>query len=174
MSIRRSSIKSFAFLASMMIALFGIGVAQADNPKPQPTETIKIDFSKVEVTYKVDGSPGPIVNLAGVLHLGSKVFVSDDGAPTGFTLHGNLSESSALSVDGITSFVAVGASDGVPTECEPQTCAPPPLWTFTFRLMPRGSGLQPSLLFDLMLCTQYDQNGTLQNAFVVDEENCNP
>jgi hypothetical protein len=172
----KPNVESFAILASIMIALFGIGVAQADNPKPKPdtpTETVTLKFEKIEYnTYKVDGSPGPNVDLEGVLHLGSKVLMSGDGVPTGFRLYGNLSDASALSADGIASFEAVGASDGVPTECDP-ACAPPPLWTFTFRLIPQGSGLRPSLLFDLLLCTQYDTNGTLQNAFVVEEENCN-
>ena len=174
---RTSNIKSFAVLAAMMIALFGIGAAYADSPKPKPksdtpTEVVTLTFGKLEITYKVDGSPGPDVNLEGVLHLGSKVLMSDDSVPTGFRLHGNLSDASALSADGITSFEAVGASNGIPTECEPEACAPPPFWTFTFRLIPKGSG-QPSLLFDLTLSTQYDGNGTLTNVCVVGEENCN-
>jgi hypothetical protein len=176
-AVRTSNIKSFAILALMIIASFGISAAQADNPKPKPkpdtpTEVITLTFGKLEVTYRVDGSPGPNVNLEGVLHLGSKVLLSDDGVPIGFRLHGNLSDASALSADGATSFEAVGASDGVPDECEPEACAPP-FWTFTFRLIPKGSGLQSSLLFDLTLSTQYDAKGTLTSVCVVGEENCN-
>lgn len=176
-AVRTSNIKSFTIVASMIIALVGIGAAQADNPKPKPkpdtpTETIKFDFSKIEFTYRVDGSPGPVVNLQGVLHLGSKVLVSDNGVPAGFRLHGNLSDASALSTDGLASFEAVGASDGIPTECEPEACAPP-FWTFTFRLIPQGSGLQPSLLFDLTVSTEYDANGSLKNACVVGQQDCN-
>jgi hypothetical protein len=87
-------------------------------------------------------------------------------------LYSNLSDATALSVDGSASFVAVGASDGIPTECEPNTCAPA-FWTFTFRLIPQGSGRQPSLLFDLTVSTQYDANGALVDACIVGEEGCN-
>jgi len=174
---RTSLIKSLAILVSITIALLVSGAVQADpkpKPKPQPdtpTETVTLNFSKVDFSYKIDGSPGPSVSLEGVLHLGSKVLLSDDGEPIGFRLHGNLSDASALSGDGTTSFVAVGAADGIPTECEAEACAPP-FWTFTFRLIPQGSELRPSLLFDLTVSTQYDQNGALLNVCVLGEEGC--
>jgi len=159
-----------------MIPLFATGAAQADTSKPKPepntpTESVSLDFKEIEYSYRVDGSPGPSVSLEGVLHLGSKALLSDDGAPIGFRLHGNLSAASALGTDGNTSFVAVGAADGIPTECEPEACAPP-FWTFTFRLIAHGAGLQPSLLFDLTVSTQYAANGALKSVCIVGEEGC--
>ncbi len=164
-----------ALLVLLSTVLIATGTAQAEDPKPKPkpdtpTEVIKIEFKQIELSYKTDGSPGPLVTLGGVLHLASNALLSDNGVPIGFRLHSNLSDASALSADGSASFVAVGASDGVPTECEPDTCAPP-FWTFTFRLIPQGR--QPSLLFDLMVSTQYDTNGALVDACIVGEEGCN-
>lgn len=174
-TVRMFTMKSFAILCSMTIALVALGPAQADPPKPKPktdtpTETVMLKFTQVEPTYRVDGSPGPSVTVQGILHLGSKAFLGDDGMPIGFRLHGNLSGASALGADGVY-FVAVGAAEGVPTECDPDACAPP-FWTFTFRLVPLGSGLQPSLLFDLPVSTEYNEDGTLKSACVVGQEGC--
>ena len=168
--------KSFVVVLSMAAALSAASGAQADNPKPKPkpdtpVKTVTLNFTKLELTYRTDGSPGPSVNLGGNLHLVSEAFLSDSGVPVGFGLHGNLSDAFALVADNGASFVAVGASDGIPTECDPEACAPP-FWTFTFRLIPQGAGLQPSLLFDLTVSTQYDTDGNLTAACVVGQEGC--
>lgn len=40
--------------------------------------------------------------------------LSSGGTPIGFTLRTNLSDSFAVSLDDVTSYVAVGASEGIP------------------------------------------------------------
>jgi hypothetical protein len=160
--------------AVLMSMVLGIAPVQADKAKPTvlPAENAGIHFAKVEFsTSQVDGSPGPKVNLDGVLHLLSQTFVSPEGVPVGFTLHTNLADARATSVDGAESYLGVGASDGIPAECQPEACAPP-FWMLTFRLVPEGAVLQPSLVFNLTVKTQYDADGTLASACVVGEDGC--
>jgi hypothetical protein len=170
-----SRAKPLLALLSIVLTTMVLGTraAEADNPKPKdaPVEVVVFDFSKVQITYRIDGSPGPSAIVAGVLHLASQALLSDDGAPVGFTLHTNLSNAFAASSDGAQSYVAVGAADGIPAECQPAACAPP-FWTLTFRLVPKGPVPQPSLLFDLTVSTQYDANGTLVNACIQGQEGC--
>jgi hypothetical protein len=158
---------------ALMATVFATRHAEADSPKPKetPTEVIVINFGKLETTYKVDGSKGPDIAVQGTLHIASQALLAGDGTPIGFTLHTNLSDAFAANVDGAASYVAVTASDGIPAECRSSTCAPP-FWTLTFRLMPNGAVLQPSLLFDVILVTDYAAGGTLLNACVAGEEGC--
>lgn len=154
-------------------AVFAIAPARADSPKPKetPTEVIVINFGKVETTYRIDGSSGPDVAVEGTLHVASRALLAGDGTPVGYELHTNLSDASAASVGGAESYLAVGASDGFPAECQPSSCAPP-FWVLTFRLMPDSASQRPNLLFDVMLKTQYGADGALVNACVVGEESC--
>jgi hypothetical protein len=153
------------------VTIFAIGPARADDSKPTPTEVITINFSKVEKTYRVDGSTGPDVAVEGTLHMASQAFRSGDGTVVGYKLHTNLSEAFAASVDGGESYLAVSASDGIPAECEPTACAPP-FWVLTFRLVADGAAQRPSLLFNVTLETQYAADGTLVNACVAGQEGC--
>ena len=150
----------------------GTRVAHADSPKPKetPTEVVVLTFGKVETTYMIDGAQGPDVAIEGTLHIASQALLSSGGTPMGFPLHANLSDSFAASLDGATSYVAVGASEGIPAECQPTAC-PPPFWKLTFRLMSVNSA-QPSLLFDETLNTLYAADGTLLKACVVGQEGC--
>jgi hypothetical protein len=120
--------RTLALLVSAALTLVGIGASRAGNSKPkaQPavTETIAINFTKVETSYR-EGSPGPSVSLTGLLHLVSQALLSEDGAPVGFILHTNLSDAIASNIDGTQSFVAVGASGAIPAECEPESCPLP-------------------------------------------------
>src|SRR5689334_7034801 len=113
--------KAKALLVAVVLtaAALGAGTAQADDPKPQPTPTeeVKLEFGKLNIEYK-DQTSGPSIVLQGVLHLVSKALLSQDGAPVGFTLHGNLADASAVAADGSQSYVAIGA-DGMPAECDP-------------------------------------------------------
>jgi len=147
-------------------------IAHADSPKPKetPTEVISLDFSKIAITYRIDGSQGPDVAVEGTLHIASHALLSSGGTPIGFTLHTNVSDSFAVSLDGATSYVAVSASEGIPAECQPTAC-PPPFWKLTFRLMSMNSA-QPSLLFDETLNTQYAADGTLLKVCIVGQEGC--
>jgi hypothetical protein len=158
----------------LMSLVLGIAPVQADTTKPKddrPTESLSLNFTKVEfATSTVDGSPGPKVNLEGVLHLVSQTLVAQ-AVPVGFTLHTNLADARASSVDGSESYVGVGASDGIPAECQPESCAPP-FWMLTFRLVPESAVLKPSLVFNLTVRTQYDSDGTLTSACVVGEDGC--
>jgi hypothetical protein len=132
---------------------------------------VSLKFGKTEITYSIDGSEGPGVVVEGTLHVASQALLSSDGTPIGFTLHTNLSDAFAESLDGATAYVAVGASDGIPQECQPTGC-PPPLWTVTFRLLPLNPGSRSSLLFDATLKTRYAADGTLVNVCVVGQEDC--
>lgn len=154
-------------------AICAVGPAQADTPKPKetPTEVIVINFGKLETTYRVDGSKGPDIAVQGVLHIASHALLSSDGTPVGFTLRSNLSDAFAANVDGTESYVAVSASDGIPAECQPNGCAPS-FWALTFRLVAQDAALKPSLLFDLMLKTQYAADGTLVNACIAGQQDC--
>lgn len=129
-----------------------------------------LKFGKLEPTYRIDSSKGPDVAVAGTLHVTSQVLVAADGTPIGFTLHTNLSDGSALNVDG-TSRMRRWASDGIPVECQPTAC-PPPAWTLTFRLMPQGSALRSSFLFDMTLITQYGPDGNLLKACLAGQDGC--
>jgi hypothetical protein len=153
------------------VALLNMGAAHADKkkPDPKPTESVTLVFTQVEISYKTDGSSGGIVDVAGKLHLASQTFVADDGTPVAFTLHGNLADASALSLDGTQSFQAVGAQDGVPSECN-SFCAPP-VWTFLFRLIPQG-GPGSSFVFMLTVRTQYDADGNLVSACLDGQPGC--
>jgi hypothetical protein len=148
-------------------------VAYADTPKPKetPTENVSLNFSKIEVTYRIDGSQGPGVAIEGTLHVASQALLLSDGTPIGFTLHTNVSDAFAGSLDGATSYVAVGASEGIPAECQPTACSPP-FWKLTFRLLPVNSALQSTLLFDETLKTQYATDGTLSKVCVVGQDGC--
>jgi len=165
--------KAKALLAAVVLtaAMLGAGAAEADNPKPEPkpAETVTIKFDKIEY----DLTAGPSIVLQGLLHLVSKALLSQDGAPVGFTLHGNLADASAVTTDGSQSYVAVGA-DGMPAECDPSEPCAPPFWTLTFRLVPMGSSHGSSLYFDLTVIPQYDANGTLLSACVVGQDGCEP
>jgi len=167
---RNALLAIMSVLTATVLATRG---AEADDKKPKetPTEVIVIDFKQIEFSYGVDGSRGPDVAVGGMLHIASQALLSGDGTPVGYTLHTNLSDAFAASVDGAQSYVAVGASDGIPAECRPMSCAPP-FWKLTFRLMPEGAELQPSLLFDVILNTQYAVDGTLLKACVVGQEEC--
>jgi hypothetical protein len=147
-------------------------IAYADSPKPKetPTEVLSLDFSKITITYRIDGTQGPDIAIHGTLHIASHAVQSSGGDPIGFTLHTNLSDSFAASLDGATSYVAVGASEGIPAECQPTAC-PPPFWKLTFRLVSPNSA-QPSLLFDQTLNTQYAADGTLLTVCVVGQDGC--
>jgi FtsP/CotA-like multicopper oxidase with cupredoxin domain len=168
--------RSFGSLMAMpmlvvSVALLNMGAAHADKkkPEPKPTESITFNFSQVQIAYKTDGSSGGYVDVTGQLHLASQTFVADDGTPVSFTLHANLADASALSLDGTQSFQAVGAQDGVPSECT-AFCAPP-FWTFLFRLIPqRGPG--SSFVFTLTVRTQYDADGNLVNACLDGQPGC--
>jgi hypothetical protein len=173
-----SSGKAKALLVVVVLtaAVLGTGVAEADKakPKPQPavSESVSLNFQKIETVYR-DQTPGPSVVMQGVLHLVSQALLSQDGVPVGFTLHGNLADAFATTIDGAQSYVAVGA-DGIPAECDESQPCVPPFWTLMFRLVPAGSGPQPSLLFFLTVNTLYDANGTLVSACVVGQEGCEP
>ena len=166
---RRSLLVLITFLTA---TAFATGVA-ADNAKPKetPTEVVVLTFGKVETTYKVDGSRGPDITVQGTLHLASQALLSADNTPVGFTLRTNLSDAFGANIDGTESYVAVAASDGIPAECQPTACAPP-FWALTFRLVPQDAMLKPSLLFDVMLRTQYAADGTLLNACVAGQQDC--
>jgi hypothetical protein len=183
MNVKRRSIgsdsstgKAKALLVAVVLtaAMLGTGTAEADNtkPEPTPTESLTINFQKINIEYK-DQTTGPSIVLQGVLHVVSKALLSQDGAPVGFTLHGNLADASAVSADGSQSYVAVGA-DGMPAECDLSAPCAPPFWTLTFRLVPMGSGHGSSLYFDLTVIPQYDTNGTLLSACVVGQDGCEP
>ncbi|HSU43828.1 MAG TPA: hypothetical protein VLN42_06380, partial [Casimicrobiaceae bacterium] len=116
-------------------------------------------------------SQGPDVAIEGTLHVASQALLSSDGTPIGFILHTNLSDAFAVSLDGVTSYVAVGSADGIPAECQPTAC-PPPFWKLTFRLLLLNSPFQSSLLYDETLKTQYAADGTLLNVCVVGQDGC--
>jgi len=183
MNVKRRSIgfdssggKAKALLVAVVVtaAMLGAGAAEADNTKPEPTpaETVTLNFKKLQIEYQGQ-TTGPSIVLQGVLHLVSKALLSQDGAPVGFTLHGNLADASAVTADGSQSYVAVGA-DGMPAECDPSAPCAPPFWTLSFRLVPIGSGHGSSLYFDLTVIPQYDVNGTLLSACVVGQDGCEP
>jgi hypothetical protein len=169
--------KTLAVLSlTFLTAVAGTGISRADDSKPkaQPavTENISLNFTKLETSYR-EGAPGPSISLTGILHLVSRTLVSDDGTPVGFILEPNQSDGVAAGIDGVQSFVAVGASGAIPAECEPESC-PPPFWVQTFRLVPTVSegALAPSLFFDLTLKTEYDANGRLVNACLAGLPDC--
>jgi hypothetical protein len=162
------------FISTVMVAaVFAIGTAHADSPKPKesPTEVVVINFGKLETTYTIDGSAGPDVAIEGTLHVASQALLSGDGTPVGYQLRVILSDALAASVGSGESFRAVSASDGIPAECTPVACAPP-FWVLTFRLVPDGAFQKPSLLFDVTLKTQYAPDGTLLTACVAGQEGC--
>ena len=165
--------RQLTVLLSLIVSVTVCGVAQADDkkPKPQPavTENVSLNFTNIKVEYST-GAPGPSVSLNGVLHLVSQTLLSANGTPFAFTLHTDVSDATASSVDGAQSFVAVGAF-AIPAECQPQSC-PPPFWTVTFRLVPQGTALQSSLFFDLTVNTQYDASGDLTGACVAGQPDC--
>lgn len=158
----------FGGVCAMMIAV-AMPVAHAEDQKP--TEVVTLTFGKIEHSYKVDGSSGPDVAVEGTLHIGSKALLAPDGTVVGFMLHSDLSDARAETIAGAQSYAAVGASDGIPVECQPAACAPSS-WTLTFRLMPKGSVLQSSLLFDLTLRTQYTADGSLSKVCVAGQDDC--
>jgi hypothetical protein len=170
--------KAKALLVAVVLAaaVLGTGAAEADKAKPKPepavTESVTFNFAKVEVVY-LDQTPGPSVVMQGVLHLVSQALLSQDGAPVGFTLHGNLADAFATTIDGAQSYVAVGA-DGIPAECDESEPCVPPFWTLMFRLVPMGSGPGSSLFFDLTVIPQYDADGTLLGACLVGQDGCEP
>lgn len=170
-----------ALLSVALLVVLGTGTAEADKSKPEsrPATYLVVTLQNVQVTsYNFDGSPGPSVTLDGVLHLVSQVLVADDGAPVGYTLHTNLSDASASATDGGGSFVAVGASDGIPDDCGESDSCQPSSWILTFRLVPEkpeaGSEnvRRLGLLVDLPLSTQYDPGGTLSSACIVGQNGC--
>ena len=166
--------KAMAIVLSALAATaLATGVTYADAPKPKetPTEVVVFEFGKLEPTYRIDGSQGPDVVVEGTLHIASQALLSHDGNLVGFTLHTNLSDAFAATVDGGESYIAVGASDGIPAECQSTACAPP-FWKLTFRLVPEGGALLPNLLFDVTLRTQYAADGTLSEVCVVGQEGC--
>ena len=167
------SFRSLMAMSTMIVsvALLNMGAAHADKqkPDPKPTESVSLNFQRLELSYTTDGSSGGSVDVAGELHLTSQTFVAADGTPVAFTLHANLANASALSLDGTQSFRAVGAQDGVPSECA-GFCAPP-FWTFLFRLIPEG-GPGSSFVFALTVRTQYDTDGNLLNACIDGDPGC--
>jgi hypothetical protein len=170
----RGKAKALLVAAVLTAAMLGAGAAQADKDKPkeQPAESVSLNFTKVEKTYQSQTqAPGPSVVMQGILHLVSQALVAQNGTPVGFTLHGNLANAFAISVDGTQSFVAVGA-DGIPDECGDSEPCLPAFWTLTFRLVPQGSGPRSSLFFDLMVIPQYNPDGTLLSACVVGQDGC--
>jgi len=170
----RGNAKALLIAALLTAAMLGAGAAQADKDKPkeQPAESVSLNFTKVEKTYQSQTqAPGPSVVMQGILHLVSQALVAQNGTPVGFTLHGNLADAFAVSLDGNQSYVAVGA-DGIPDECSDSEPCLPAFWTLTFRLVPQGSGPRSSLLFDLTVIPQYDANGTLLSACVVGQDGC--
>jgi hypothetical protein len=168
----RGNAKALLIAALLTAAMLGAGAAQADKDKPkeQPAESVSLNFAKFQNTYTAQ-APGPSVVMQGVLHLVSQALLSRDGTPVGFTLHGNLANAFAISVDGTQSFVAVGA-DGIPDDCGDSEPCLPAFWTLTFRLVPQGSGPRSSLFFDLMVIPQYNPDGTLLSACVVGQDGC--
>ena len=160
-------------LSLLLISMTVCNVAQADDkkPKPQPavTENVSLNFTKIQTEF-VNGGPGPLVSLNGVLHLVSQTLLLADGTPFAFTLHGDISDATAGSADAAQSFVAVGTF-AVPVECEPLSC-PPPSWIVTVRLVPQGTASRSSLFFDLTVNTQYDATGTLMSACVAGQPDC--
>lgn len=180
---RLSPYRTVAALLSvaLVLTLFGAGSAEAgtSKPKSKPASYLVVTLENVQVSsYNFDGSPGPSVTLDGVLHLVSQVLVADDGLPVGYTLHTNLSDASAVTADGAGSFVAVGASDGLPDECGAVDPCQPSSWTLTFRLVPdkpeAGSEnvRRLGLLVDLPISTAYDRDGTLVGACVTGQNGC--
>lgn len=169
----RKADRGFVVLSVLIAMLVGARAADADNAKPKeaPVEAVSLQFAKVVVSYRVDGSPGPQVTLEGTLHLASQALLSNAGDPVGFTLHTNLSNVFASSADAAESYVAVGNADGIPAECQLATCAPP-FWMLTFRLVPEGSVLRPSLLFDLAVKTAYSADGTLLSVCIAGQGGC--
>jgi len=167
--------KAKALLVAVLLtaAMLGAAAAEADKAKPEPTpdETVTLNFKEIKIKYENQTTPSTV--LQGVLHLVSKALLSQDGTPAGFTLHGNLSDASAVSADGSQSYVAVGA-DGMLAECDPSAPCAPPFWTLTFRLVPIGPGHGSSLYFDLTVIPQYDANGTLLSACLVGQDGCEP
>jgi hypothetical protein len=161
-------------LSVALVGFVGIGVAHADKAKPKPrpaaVEILQYSFDVVFVS-NIDGSTGSPVSVHGYLHLLSQAFVNDRGDPVAYTLHADVSDAFASTLDGSQSFAVVGGSDGIPAECQPVSC-PPPFWSLTFRLIPEGSKLESSLLLDLTVNTQYDADGTLANACIVGQPSC--
>jgi len=172
-SLRAHTARDLAVLLALVVSLAVIGVARADDkkPKPQPaqTENISLNFAKFHTEYS-NGASGPSVSVTGDLHLVSQALLSASGAPYAFLLHTDISDTTASSEDGAQSFVAVGAS-AMPAECASEPC-PPPFWTVTFRLVPKGASLQSSLFFDLTLKTQYDAYGRLTDACISGQPDC--
>ncbi len=162
-----------AVIVALMSVVFlnGASTVLADKtkPTPAPTETVSINFTKIEETSRPDGSPGPIVTLDGRLHLVSQALL-DGSTPVGFRLQTNLMNAFASNQDGTETYVAVGSSDGIPAECA-EPCLPS-FWILTFRLIPRGSVVKPNLLFDLIVYTVYGPDGSLESACVVGQDNC--
>jgi hypothetical protein len=164
-------------LSMALPAFLGTDVARADKskPKPQPgvfeLQEFSFGIQNPPITSSVDGSTGPRVSVHGYLHLLSQAFVNDRGEPVAYTLHADVSDAFASTLDSSQSFAVVGSSDGIPAECQPVSC-PPPFWSVTFRLIPQGSQPQSSLLLDLTVNTQYDGNGTLANACIVGQPGC--
>ena len=153
-----------------LLAEVDVVEAGRKKPKPQLTEIVVIKVVDIPVsTLQRNGSPGPDLILNGRLHLRSQVLL-DGETPIGVRLNTNLMDAFASSADGRETYVAVGASDGIPADCA-DPCLPPS-WTVTFRLVPRGSTGQSNLLFALTVETVYAADGSLLTACVFGQNSC--
>ncbi len=159
-------------LTALMIAglLSGASTVQAKNNGGAPVKYATIKMETVVISsFRTNGSPGPTLTLNGRLHLVSQALF-EGGTAIGLRLQTNLMDAFASNAEGTESYVAVGASDGIPTECT-EPCFPPS-WTLTFRLVPMGPAGQSNLLFDLTVITTYDADGSLVSACVVGQDDC--
>jgi hypothetical protein len=158
--------------AAVMAMLLTSDRADAGKRKPKPSSSdfIIIKMQDVSVSsLSRTRIPGPDVTLSGDLHLVSQALVAPEGTLAGFRLHTNLAGVSASS--DTTTYVAVGAGDAIPSDCGPEPCQPS-TWAVTFRLVPnQGSGGE-SLLFDLVVVTEYDADGSLVGACVIGQDGC--
>jgi hypothetical protein len=151
--------------AAVMAMLVTSDSADAGKKKPKPSSSDFIIIKMQDVcvsSLSRTGIPGPDVTLSGDLHLVSQALVAPEGTLAGFRL--NLAGVTASS--DTSTYVAVGAGDAIPSDCGPEPCQPS-TWAVTFRLVPnQGSGGE-SLLFDLVIVTEYDADGSLVGACVV-------
>jgi hypothetical protein len=176
--LKRSLIGAAAATASMMIVfLTSNPPAWADRANVSNLTIVKvIDVSSPSLLP--DGSSGPTVTVNGLLHLVTEPVVLSDGTAIGPRLKTNLSDATAVIPDGTATYVAVGAFDAIPTDCEPQPCLPSS-WTVMFRLVlktPSPGGPvpipYPNLVLPLTVNTVYDAGGHLVGACVVGQDDC--